>query len=50
MDIRNNNVTNVMTRRLVLQGMNAGYALQVQGQELSSECLSVQGDEDMQWD
>ena len=30
-----------MTRQSALQGVNAGYALQVQGQELSSECLGV---------
>ena len=31
----------VMTRQSALLRVNAGYALQVRGQELSSECLSV---------
>ena len=34
----------VTTRQSALQGLNAGYMLQVQGQELSSECMGVLGD------
>ena len=37
-------LTDVTTRQSVLQGVNVDYALQVRGQELSSECLGVRGD------
>ena len=38
------NIGSVTTRQSALQGVNAGYVLQVRGQVLSSECLSVRGD------